>query len=379
MKSLHPLTRVAIAAFFWQFGFGLYRSVYNNFLAGELGIGAGSLGLIEGIREVPGLLTMFLAAATVHIFESRLAALSMAVMALGLALYTVAGSLWDLVFFTLIFSTGFHLLYPVQGAIVLGLSREGEKGRGLGRIEGVGAAAMLTAMVLVSATSSFITYRSYFLIAGVVTCLGALAMLSLPASRRASIRRRLVLKAAYAPYYILTLLAGARRHMFLTFAVFNLVKVHHVPVGTVALLLAVGTGLSIYGRPLLGAMVDRFGERAVLVSCYAAVAAILVGYATISYLPVLYVLFCLDNLLRFEMVTTTYLDKIASPEDISPTLATGSTVNHITGIIVPVAGGVLWEALGPWATFGAGALIALASIAYCLQGLPRPAPRALGA
>lgn len=370
LRLLQPLLLIALAAFFWEFGFGVYRTVFQNFFNHELGMGGGALGLLEGIREIPGLLTMVLAALTLSINPPVLGGLSILLLAVGLGFFAVTSSFAGLVVVTLIFSTGFHLLFPVQNALVLRWSRPEERGLRLGQIEGVASAAQLVAMGTVFASAAWLSLRSYFVVGAVVSALGALAMFALPRedrpAARPDLRSRFLIRRRYRTYYWLTLLNGARRHMFLTFAAFNLISVYGVGVQTVALLLAISHVLSILGRPLMGLAVDRLGERPVFIACYAVVGTLLVGYATITSLPVLYALFCLDNLFRFEMVVTAYLGRTADPEDVPQTLATGSTINHIAGVAVPIIGGMLWEGIGPHATFTAGAVVAAIGLLYSL-------------
>ncbi|MEX2356115.1 MAG: MFS transporter [Thermaerobacterales bacterium] len=373
LELLAPLVLVALAAFFWNFGFGMYRTVFHNFFVEDLRLGAQHLGWLEGIREIPGLLTMLLAAVTLAIAPARLAGWCILTMAAGLGLFALARGFEDLIVYMLIFSTGFHLLYPLQSALVLRFAEPGQKGRRIGQLEGLASAASLVAMGLVFVTAHFFELRQYFWIGAGGAALGAFALFALqsrddreviPAK---ALQRRFVLRRAYMPYYILTLLGGARRHIFLTFASFNLVQVHGVPVSNIAALLAVSHMLALYARPLMGRLVDQFGERRVFIISYLSVTGIVLGYAGISYLPALYVLFCLDQVFRVEMVTTTYLDKIAPTADLAPSLAAGSSVNHITGVLVPVMGGYLWVAYGPSATFFAGAVISFLSLLYCLK------------
>ncbi|HCJ11045.1 MAG TPA: hypothetical protein DHW14_07765, partial [Clostridiales bacterium] len=59
---LSPLVLLSLGALAWRFGFGVYRAIYNNFLVEVHGIRPDQLGLIESIREVPGLLVVFLVA-----------------------------------------------------------------------------------------------------------------------------------------------------------------------------------------------------------------------------------------------------------------------------------------------------------------------------
>ncbi|MBT9177470.1 MAG: hypothetical protein DDT20_01803 [Firmicutes bacterium] len=77
----------------------------------------------------------------------------------------------------------------------------------------------------------------------------------------------------------------------------------------------------------------------------------------------LYTLFVLDHLLLgFDIAITTHLDSIAPRSDIAPSLAMGSTINHITGVIVPVGGGILWGIAGPQSVFLIGAIICALSL-----------------
>ena len=95
-----------------------------------------------------------------------------------------------------------------------------------------------------------------------------------------------------------------------------------------------------------------------------ALTAIFLGYGLVHDRRVLYVLYCLDSFVyMFSIAQTTYLNKIALPEDIRPTLSMGLTMNHVASVIVPIVGGLLWEALGRYEiVFLGGAIVALASL-----------------
>ena len=38
------------------------------------------------------------------------------------------------------------------------------------------------------------------------------------------------------------------------------------------------------------------------------------------------------------------------------------TINHVSALVVPILGGLLWERVAPWATFLAGVTIAVVSL-----------------
>ncbi len=132
---------------------------------------------------------------------------------------------------------------------------------------------------------------------------------------------------------------------------------------------------NIFLAPRVGRLIDRIGERRVLVFCYSALIPVFIGYALIKEPPVLYVLYCLDNLFFLGSIgLTTYLHKIADPADVMPSLAMGVSVNHAAAVIVPVTGGFLWAKLGYPMTFFAGAVVVAISVLTVLRmRMPKPA------
>jgi predicted MFS family arabinose efflux permease len=120
-------------------------------------------------------------------------------------------------------------------------------------------------------------------------------------------------------------------------------------------------------------MIDRIGERRILTVSYSALIFVFLGYALIPHASVLYVLYCLDSLLYLSTIAlTTYLSKIADPRDIVPSLSMGVTMNHLAAVAVPVAGGLIWSAVGYRATFLAGAAVVVASLVLARRIGTRP-------
>jgi len=73
-----------------------------------------------------------------------------------------------------------------------------------------------------------------------------------------------------------------------------------------------------------------------------------------------------------NMARTTYLSKIAvKPEDVSPTLALGVTINHAVSMSLPAVGGLMWMSLGHSAVFMAAACIAVLMFVFsCMIRTP---------
>src|SRR5207248_9626472 len=78
----------------------------------------------------------------------------------------------------------------------------------------------------------------------------------------------------------------------------------------------------------------------------------------------------------FSLGINSYLGRIAPPEDVTPSLVMGSTVNHIAAVGVPVVGGLLWSTVGYQVTFLAGAatclLSVLSALAIRIERAPSP-------
>lgn len=359
---------VALCALFLQFGLGMQRTIVSNFASEEMDIRPEQMGWLESVREIPGLLTFLMVGLTVFLARNLLVAASVALVGAGLMMYSRAYDMGGLVSATLVYSAGFHLFFPLQAAQVLSLAGPGEKARRLGELNGVAALAYLMSMGFVFLAAGSLSYRQMWMVSGVVVLGGVLAVLALPRRLQAERPRGFVVRRRYWLYYAITFLASSRRQIVTMFAVFALVRVYGAPVRTIAALLFVSNIVAVLTRSVCGSWVDRLGERRAMVISYGAVVFIFLGYAFVRIPAVLYALYVVDNfLVGFDVSQSTYLDKIALPGDVPPSLALGSTINHITGVGVPVVAGYLWARFGHPATFSFGAVVAAISLFFALK------------
>jgi predicted MFS family arabinose efflux permease len=255
-------------------------------------------------------------------------------------------------------------------------------------------------------------YRTLFRVAGAVVVIGGLALLpfSQQPVRAERTGRRPPLRRSYWLYYALQFLMGSRRHIFTTFAVFLLVQEYRVTAQIITLLFLINNLIGTYFHQAFGKIVARFGERRVLTVNFVLLTLVFLGYALTPTLDVLerptfqvpgvgvggwalfpafpatpgllilLGLFVADHILfGFSIALQSYLQKIAlGPEEITPNLSLGQTINHIAAVIVPVVGGMVWEAVGAQYTFLAGVAIALLSLMLTLR-MRTPRPRLIKA
>lgn len=366
-----PLSRdlrvLAVSGFLMNLGFAIYQAIYTNFLVTDLHIHVTQFGLLESLREVPGFLTVAMAALTVRYRESRLCGGALLLMGAGLAAFSGAFQLWYLLIVATVMSVGFHLSMPLASSLILRASEHGRAGQRLGQVNAISSGGAMVGMASVLLTVGVIGLRGSFLPAGLVIMGGGAALLLLRDSRHAA-RPRLVARRRYGIYYALTLLDGSRRQIFSTFAVLALVRLYGLDVHAITVLLVFNTLVTILTTPIVGNLIDRYGERRVLAINYSVLVFLFAGYALVHNIVLLGILYCIDNaFFGFGMAIQTYLKKIAPLEDITPSLAMGTTVNHIAAVGVPVVGGLLWVTYGYQITFLAGAATCILSVVTALM------------
>ncbi len=391
------LAVIALNNLLLTLGFRLWESIFNNFAVEELAVRANQIGVIQAIREVPGLLGVLAGLLALFLAEMRIAGLSVLVMGVGIFLTGSAHNLAGLIAATLLMSTGFHFFTSSNASAVLLTVDQREAPKVLGRLNSLGALAALLGTALVLGTLEVWGYRTLFRVTGAVVAVGGLALLPFGRQPVRAPRRRggAPLRRRYGLYYALQFLLGSRRHIFTTFAVFLLVRSYGVTAQTIAVLYLLNSLIGTYFHQAFGKIVARHGERRVLTVNFALLTLIFVGYAAVPLtdalatpvfpvaalsvgdwvlfpaltatpaLLILLGLFVADNILfGFSIALECYLQKIAvGPEEITPNVSLGQTMNHVAAVIIPVVGGVLWETVGAQYTFLAGVVIALAALA----------------
>lgn len=356
------LILLAMTVFFMGYGFeGLYMSIYTNFISDDIKVNPGQLGIIESIRETPGFLSAFIAALTMAIPSPILGGITLLIMAIGLGMFSKIYSVEALVFWATFWSLGFHCWAPLQPAMTLNFTKEEGKGESLGYIARIRDIAALSGMGTVAMIGGQVALRPLFVVAGIAVAIGAISIFFVSGKKSSLKLPRITMKKRYRFYYILTFLEGCRKQFFITFAIFVLVRVFGTSVSTVAMLMVINRVVTLIFAPIIGRIVDTIGERKSLSISNACLIPIFFGYALIHDVKALYVLYCIDSFLyMFVVAQTTYLNKIASPEDIRPALSMGVTMNHAAAVLVPLIGGRLWNALSRYdVIFYAGSVVAI--------------------
>ena len=140
----------------------------------------------------------------------------------------------------------------------------------------------------------------------------------------------MIVRKKYWLFYFLTFMGGARRQIFIAFAVFLLVKKFHFTIQEITILFVVNNVINYFLSPAIGKSTIRFGERKVLSLEYFSLIFIFLAYAAVQSKALLAILYILDHIFfNFAIAIRTYFQKVADPRDIAPSMAVGFTINHI--------------------------------------------------
>lgn len=369
-----PLILFAMSTLMMGIYSGLYDPSFNNYLAQVHNVSEVTRGGLEFPRELPGFLVVFIFTALLFLADTRIAAIS--TLLVGLALWGqgfLAPDIATVVIWMFIWSTGAHLYMAMTQPIALRLATEGQEGRRLGQLGSLEALGAILGMIVVywGASRFHISFGVLFGIAGGCALLASLGLYLIKPQPLTNVSRRLVFKKKYSLFYILNILFGARKQIFLTFAPWVLIKIFHANIETFAILGFIGLVLSLFFRPLLGKAIDAWGERRIIIleSCILIVISILYGFSAswfssqAAMLIIMACYICDQLLFSVRMARTTFLNRIAdTPDDIAPTISMGLTLDHAVSMLVPLGGGLLWAHHGYLVVFLVAGGLALCNL-----------------
>lgn len=352
------------------FSMMLQMGLNENFLVGDMKLDYFHKGLLEAIRESCGILAVLILAMIAGLTEPVIAACMLTVVGVGIAAWCGVSTFFWLAAFSVVWSQGLHIWMPLPNSMVLAMAEPGKAGQRLGQLQSCGAIgaalALAVALGLRYAPEWFglppVAIRPMYVVGGAVAVLGAYFCLRIPRDIRAP-GQPLVFRRKYWLYYLMCFLEGWRKQIFLAFAGFYLVKEFKLSVETMLWLWAAIQVVSWLAAQHVGRLVDRIGERKVLMLYYASVTAVFCGYVFVRDIRVLSVLLVIDNtFFLLAMALTTYVRRIAPVEEHTATLSMGVAMNHVAAVMMPLLGGWLAWRLGYKATFAAGIIAAVLSI-----------------
>jgi len=351
------------------------QGTFHNYLNDIFGIGAEARGALEFPRELPGLLTTFIISAILFIGEVNILGISIMIAGLGLlGLGVLSPTYTSMIMFMILWSLGSHLHMTIIEPVALSYAENGNKGHVLGKMNSMRSLGIIagTLLIWIFMGKFNASYKALYIGAFFISIISGVLYLLQKRDRIKSqgIGFKFVFKKKYSRFYILAALFGVRKQLFLVFGPWLLIKMYNRKASDLAQLLLIAAVIGVFLKPYLGKLIDRFGERKILVidslfiiflsGIYAASPIYLTPAAAI---PVLSACFILDELLfSLRTARTTYLSRILEEqEDFTPTLAMGISIEHVISMTAPLGAGILWSVYGYYWVFIIAAIVAVFS------------------
>jgi predicted MFS family arabinose efflux permease len=374
----------ALGSFALGMAYSMVDAVLNNFLDDRYALTGLQRSVLEFPRELPGFLVVFITASLSFLCSRRLGVVSMLLSLVGTVLVGFASPTYGIMLFTLfLYSAGQHLFMPVAQTIGMELATEGRIGRRLGQLNAIRNLAAIAGSFLVFLGFKYLGFRydHAFAAAALGFAVAAALLYAMKPEEGGQAKTFLTLRKEYRLFYLLNILYGSRKQLFITFAPWVIVTIFNQPTQTIATLMTVGGIIGILFQPFLGWLTDHYGERFVLAWEAALLVLVCLGYGFSRFLfpgPVAFGLTCgfylMDQMLMsVGMARAMYLKRIAlQPADIQAALTAGITIDHVFSISVALLGGVIWNTCGYQYVFLLGVVIALINLVVALKVPRRP-------
>lgn len=363
-------------AFILPLVFSVWMVLLNNFVVEKAAFTGKEIGILQSLREVPGFLAFTAVYLLLFIKEQKLALLSLAVTAIGVAVTGFFPSVFGLYITTIIMSVGFHYFETVNQSLTLQWIKKDDTAHFMGKLLSAKSAASLLAFssVWLLMEKFSWSYQSTYLLFGVLALVLTL-LLAMSISQfetPTEQHKKLIVKKKYWLFYALTFFSGARRQIFVVFAGFLMVEKFGYSVADISALFLINYVFNWLFAPAIGKIIGKVGERRTLVFEYVGLILLFVSYGLVESGTWAAILYVVDHLLfALAIAIKTYFQKIAEPKDIAASAGVSFSINHIAAVVIPALLGVVWLTNPSWVFFvGAG----FASCSLILAWLVPSAP-----
>ncbi len=345
-------------------GLQAWRTLFNNFAVEVVNLEGNHIGMIQSIREIPGFLALLVVYMIMVIKEHRLSVLSIFLLGIGVAATGLLPSYAGLILTTLVMSFGFHYYETTNQSLTLQYFDKNTSPWVFGKQRSFAAASNIGVGIFIYFLAPIFNYtKIYLIVGGFIIAIGIWGFSQNPVDKNIiPQRKKIILRKKYWLFYFLTFIAGARRQIFIAFAVFLMVKKFQFTVQEITVLFMINNFVNYFLSPLIGKSIIRFGERKVLSLEYFSLIFIFIAYAFVQSKMLVAILYILDHIFfNFAIAIRTYFQKVGDPRDIAPSMAVGFTINHIAAIFFPAIGGLVWM-VDYRIPFITGAVLSMASL-----------------
>lgn len=369
--------------------YGLYRGVQDNYLAEVIHITAFERGIVEFFREIPGLLVVIILALMYRFSASRIFKIGCAIMTAGLAglLFLSTNFIhlkFVVVIFMVVFSAGEHIIMPVKSSISMDLALREKAGASLGISSAIAQMGHIAGFLIVTGLfylfsrlgfgrTDIFQFRIVFVSAAALMILAVLISLAMKETAAKNQRHRFYFHRKFFKYYMLEVFYGSRKQIFLTFAPYVLILQYDANTSVVSLLMGICAVFGFFLSPVVGKIIDKLGYKFVMVTDTLILIVVCLFYGFSHHLfpkDIAFIVVCanyvLDSIITLcSMASNVYVQRIAAnQEEITATLSTGISVNHVFSIFIALLGGWIWRQTGIEVLFSLSAFLGLMNSIY---------------
>ncbi len=358
--------------------FSAWSALLNNFSIEQVHFTGREIGILQSLREIPGLLA-FTAIGFLLIFrEQTFAILALVTLGIGTGLTGYFPNELGFYTTTIIMSAGFHYFETINHSLTLQWLPRDEAPALMGRILSITSIGRVTAFTLIGAGWWLFhpEFKTVYLIGGFFAIIiAAIAWFAFPDYEEKVIQhKKLILRSRYWLYYALTFMGGARRQIFVVFAGFLMVEKFNFTVPAIIAMFLANEVFNIFFAPLIGRLIGKWGERNAMIFEYTGLIGVFTAYAFVTNPWVASGLYIIDHaFFALAIAMRTYFQKIGDPADMAPTAGIAFSINHIAAVIIPVILGFIWLE-NPAAVFLIGTAIATTSLILALLVPRNPKP-----
>ncbi|MDF1643382.1 MAG: MFS transporter [Pseudomonadales bacterium] len=374
----NPRTLLILMSIVMPFTFSIWQVLLNNFAIEKAAFTGAEIGILQSLREIPGFLAFTAVFVLLILKEQTFALLSLLLLSLGVAASGFFPTEYGLYITTVLMSIGFHYFETIKNSLSLQWLPKEDAPAFLGLLISVGSFSALIAFGAVWLLFKWLMldYIWLYLFGGGVGLVLVIVMWSLFPHFESKVpqNKHLVVRKRYWLFYLLTFMSGARRQIFVVFAVFMMVEKFGYGVAEISLLFIVNHLLSLFLAPKIGRLIGRIGERRALTIEYTGLILVFAGYALVENAYIGASLYVIDHIFfAMAIAIKTYFQKIADPADIASSSGVSFTINHIAAVVIPALFGMIWL-INPSAVFYIGSAMALVSLLLCRNIPANPEP-----
>ncbi|MCK5312713.1 MAG: hypothetical protein KAJ62_11415 [Desulfobacteraceae bacterium] len=207
-------------------GLQTWRTLFNNFSVEIVNLNGYQVGVIQSVREIPGFLALLVIYFLFIIKEHRLSALSILLLGLGIALTGFLPFYQGVIITTLIMSFGFHYYETTNQSLTLQYFGKEISPWVFGKQRSLAAATNIVVGTCIFFLTPILSYTQLYLLFGLLIVAASLWALTQNPTDKNIVpqHKKMIFKKKYSLFYFLTFMSGARRQIFMAFAIFLMVK-----------------------------------------------------------------------------------------------------------------------------------------------------------